>query len=225
MTKLAPVIATRMTSGADGHVPVMRDAWTSDSNSGEGHSSVLLTTDLLVVSPVASVVGSNDSSITAGDGTLLGRIISQQGPANGPIPGKTHFSIQDVATGAVVARVAKVSSFGVGTYEVRTVDDTVLATIGLKLRFVKLVLSITGADGTPLTIDGSFRGRQFDLSGLPGPVARISRPHAGLGNWTLGNERYVLAFARDVPTESRQAMLGVVVAVDLIRAMERSNPG
>lgn len=76
---------------------------------------------------------------------------------------------------------------------------------------------IQDVDGTELQLDGSLSGFRFRLMAGEAAVATVDRQWAGLGQAFMGRSRYGVSLDPNMPEIVRYAVIGSVIALDLIR--------
>ncbi|GAB3753181.1 LURP-one-related family protein [Zhihengliuella somnathii] len=77
--------------------------------------------------------------------------------------------------------------------------------------------------GEELTLSGNIWGFNFEVAGAHGVYATVSREWSGLGNAFLGKSTYVLNLAEGLTVPQRQAVIGGMIALDLIREKQQNN--
>lgn len=175
--------------------------------------------DLLVVDQVTSFVA-DDFAIRDRAGAVVGDIRTQGGALSRMLMGSRELAVHE-ADGTLALRVLDVVSFGRDRFEVVDGAGAPLAEVVKEFTVFRKRLSLRCADGQVLDLRGSFLDHDIEVVGPLGVAARVSRQWPGLAAGLLGRERYVIGFGDRVPAALRHAVLGGVVALDLVRAKEQ----
>ena len=175
----------------------------------------LLDSDTLVMTQVTSFA-SNDFAIEDAAGAVVGEVQTQGSLGSRMFLGSRELAIVD-ASGAYVCTLTDPPDFGRDRFEVSD-QRGVLAEIIKEFSLVGLRLSIEVADGGWLEARGSFFEFDFTIDGPHGGVATVSRTWPGVAAGLLGRSRFVVAFTPGTPAETRKIVIGLVIAIDLIRA-------
>lgn len=178
----------------------------------------LLDAQQLVIDRVISVFRS-DFEITEHN-EVVGHIVTEGGMAARFFTGNREFSLTDHA-GALVLRIVDVPNFGRDTYELSAADGRPLGTIRREISFLKKRISFLPADGgVPLEVHGSFWDYDYTIEVNREPMASISQQWGGLGQALMGRKQYLASFTHTSDPRLRQVILGVVVAIDLMKAKD-----
>jgi hypothetical protein len=138
--------------------------------------------------------------------------------------GCREFDVLDV-DGMRLAHVSDIRDFWRDTYQITRGDGSVLASIARKSAFFSVKFSIVLASGEQLMVRGSFMSREFDVvnSASEEIVAQVSRERAGFAEAILGHDRYALYFPEGTSTDLRLAIIGGMIALDLMRAKDTAS--
>lgn len=175
--------------------------------------------DLLVVDQVTSFFA-DDFAIRDRAGATVGDIRTQGGALSRMVMGSRELAVHE-ADGTLALRVLDVVSFGRDRFEVVDGAGAPLGEVVKEFTVFRKRLSLRCADGQVLDLRGSFLDHDIEVVGELGVAARVSRQWPGLAAGLLGRERYVIGFGDRVPAALRHAVLGGVVALDLVRAKEQ----
>ncbi|MCZ9309568.1 LURP-one-related/scramblase family protein [Corynebacterium uberis] len=184
----------------------------------------LLRTDELILQQV-SAMASNNFEITDSSETVVGTVVTEGSALGRAFLGARELTICD-DTGATVVHISDTPNFLHDTYELSDAAGAPLAHLDRRYAFFSDGLNASLADGTTLTLSGKVFS--FDFTVTRGddthpPIATISRQWAGLGRGLLGHSRYALSFDPHTLAKLRAAVLGTVVALDLLRAKKNNN--
>lgn len=177
----------------------------------------LIQHDLLVLDQVTSFM-SNDFAIMDQGGTPVGQIVTQGSGVSRFFLGTRELTVLDPE--GVVVSVRDTVDFGRDRYALTGMEGEPLATVVRRITLFKKRLGIELAGGGTLEVTGSFWEREFEVTDPGGVAARVSRSWSGISAALLGRERYAVGFTPGVPLRERAAILGAVVALDLIRAKQ-----
>ena len=181
----------------------------------------LLETDLLVMDQVRTFMA-NDFAVHDAAGARIGEIRTQGSALSRMFLGSRQLSVHD-ADGSPVVLLDDVMTFGRDRFALLDGEQQPLGEVVKEFTFFSKRLTIRLADGQALDVEGRMFDVDFRVSGPGGAVAQVSRQWAGLAAGLLGRSRYVLSFAPGVPAPMRAAVIGAVVAIDLIRAKEQQS--
>ncbi len=135
--------------------------------------------------------------------------------------GPREFDVLD-ADGSRLAHVSDVRDFWRDTYEIVRGDGSMLATVTRKMTFFSRRFSIALSTGEEFMVEGSFFDREFEVVDATGGgvVAQVSRERAGFVKALLGHDQYALHYPGGTSPDRRLAILGGVIALDLMRAKD-----
>ena len=172
--------------------------------------------DLLVMQQIRPSI-SDEFTIEDADGNIVGNIISTDSTQPRSSKSPCKFDVVD-ADGSVVIHVSVMQNFGRDAYSVNHPDGALLA--GVKERYACFVreMSIEPVDEAPMTLHGSFLDRQFKVKSADGDALVASSAHEKPGHTIgpAGRGRYALTFETGASEIQRLAVLGGMVALDLM---------
>lgn len=181
----------------------------------------LLQHDTLVIDQVTNVM-SNDFAISDADGQQVGSIRTEGNALKRMFLGSRRLLVLD-DDGTALLRLEDTMTLGRDRMEITDGDGRPLASLVKRMSFLKSRITVV-VDDTELDLTGNMWGFDFTMSGPRGELATVARSWSGLGKALLGHSRYVVRLTPGVPARERQAVLGSVIALDLIREKEsRSN--
>ena len=138
--------------------------------------------------------------------------------------GPREFDVLD-ADGRRLAHISDVRDFWRDTYEIVRGDGSMLATVARKMAFFSHRFSIALSTGEEFMVEGNFFSREFNVVDADDEeiVAQASRERAGFVKVFLGNDRYALRYPAGTSPDWRLAILGGMIALDLMRAKDASS--
>lgn len=115
-----------------------------------------------------------------------------------------------------VLRVEDVYTFGRERMLIRNAHGDLLATLVSRLRLfgTRITLDVRGEE---LEFTGNVWGFEFQITGPGGEMGTVSRTWSGVGNAFFGKSTYSLRLAENLTVPQRHAIIGAVLALDLIR--------
>ncbi|NUL43761.1 hypothetical protein F7P69_00910 [Cellulosimicrobium funkei] len=171
--------------------------------------------NLLVMQQVTGFM-SNDFAIEDGEGHVIAHGLTRGSVASRMFRGSRQLEIQDL-DGTSLFRVEDPMTLGRDRYRVTGPQGEPIAEIVQRLTFFRTSVAISVADGTDLRLDGSLSGFSFRLMAGQAPVASVDRSWAGFGKAMWGRSRYAVELDPGMPEVVRYAVIGSVIALDLIR--------
>lgn len=181
----------------------------------------LLTDNTLVFQQVTAMM-TNDFAIHDADGGVVGRIETHGSLGSLLTKGSRHFTVRDVDEQPVLV-VRDPFNFVRDTFELEHPDGSALGQVKKRFAFFNQRLDTTLASGEVIELKGNLLGLDFDLRVQGEVVAGVSRKWAGLAKGLLGRSTYALTFEPDTPVEIRKAIIGTMIALDLVRHKDNSN--
>lgn len=187
--------------------------------SQQGFSS-LLTSNTLVVQQTRSFM-SNDFEMQGQDGRVLGRVLTTGSTAGRLLKGNRTFDLVD-DRGHLLIKIVDPFDFGLDRYELQNPDGSVFAHVQKQFSFMRKRLTIE-LPGLTLELEGSLFEYDFNITVNGHIAARVAREWGGLVAGLRGKSRYGVNFDPGAPEPVRLAILGGLVALDLIRAKDARN--
>ncbi|MFZ2501174.1 MAG: phospholipid scramblase-related protein [Nocardioides sp.] len=188
----------------------------------------MFTQSLLIVDQVTSFFA-NDFAITDDQGAPLGTIRTEDGVGSRLLMGNRELSVYN-NEGELQVHLSDVPNFGLDSFELTGPSGEAIGTIYKEFTFFSKRLSVelpaapdAGTTTDRLEISGDLFDYDFTATLNGQPAAQVARRWPGLGEALLGHNRYVVLFDRSLPELPRKALLGAVIALDLIRAKKRRN--
>lgn len=179
----------------------------------------LLGSTTLIVDQILTVFSPN-FAITDLDGQQVGTIRCEDG-ASRVLLLPRNFVVSD-ETGRAVLHIEDVIDFGRDRLVIADLIDGQTAKLVKEITFFRTEFTLTLFDDTELTLSGDFFDHEFVISGPRGEYALVSRSWGGVVQALLGLDRYVVKFAPTATPNERLAILGGVIAIDLVRAKQSS---
>lgn len=165
---------------------------------------------------------SNNFDIQNQQGQVVGMIATSGSAASRFLMGSRSLHVFE-ADGQPLLAINDTVNFARDTFELTGPDGEPLAHVRKRFSFFRQRVDLHLADGTNVELHGSVFDFNFEFRVGELVPARVSRQWSGLARGLLGRSSYVLSFAPDVPPRLRAAIIGGVIALDLIRAKESSN--
>ena len=163
--------------------------------------------------------------ILDGQGQVVGMVGSTESGAHRFFLRAREFDVLDAAGGRL-AHISDVRDLWRDTYKIVRDDGSELATVAKKLGFLSRRFSITLASGEEFMVKGDVIDREFDVVSTNGggAVAQVSRERMGIVEELFGHgrheDRYALHYPESTSADQRLAILGSMIALDLMRAKE-----
>lgn len=186
----------------------------------QGASAPLLTENTLVVQQTRSFM-SNDFEMQSQDGRVLGRVLTTGSTAGRLLKGNRTFDLVD-GNGNLLLKIVDPLDFGLDRYELLNPDGSLFAHVHKQFSLMRKRLTIE-LQGLTLELEGSLFEYDFNITVNGHIAARVAREWGGLVAGLRGKSRYGVNFDPGAPEPVRLAMLGGLVALDLIRAKDVLN--
>lgn len=179
-----------------------------------------LANDVLVFQQTKNLT-KNDFSIMDEHGDQLARV-----ETGGSALGRIFMGARDltVLEGAdrPVLRVKDTVTFGRDRMEILDAGGDRIATLVKRISLLKTRITLE-MHGEEVDLEGDILGFEFQVNGSSGVMGTVSREWSGLGNAFMGMSTYSLQLAEHLTTPQRHALLGSVIALDLIREKQSKN--
>ena len=187
-------------------------------------STSLLNHDLLVVQQTRAGA-STEFNIEDAQGALIGLIsCTQKSGVRQFVGGAREFDLLE-ADGTRLAHLSDDRKIWRDTYTLLRADGSQLATVSKQAKLFSRRITTTLTTGEELLVEskGSFSDRELNITSnrSGNVVAQASRERVGFAEALRGHDRYVLHVPSLSP-ELRLAILGTVVALDMMRAKEEA---
>ncbi|MBB1569951.1 MAG: LURP-one-related family protein [Propionibacterium sp.] len=187
-------------------------------------STSLLNHDLLVVQQTRAGA-STEFNIEDAQGALIGLVsCTQKSGVRQFFGGAREFDLLEV-DGTRLAHLSDDRKIWRDTYTLLRADGSQLATVSKQAKLFSRRITTTLTTGEELLVEskGSFSDRELNITSnrSGNVVAQASRERVGFAEALRGHDRYVLHVPSLSP-ELRLAILGTVVALDMMRAKEEA---
>lgn len=187
-------------------------------------STSLLNHDLLVVQQTRAGA-STEFNIEDAQGALIGLVsCTQKSGVRQFFGGAREFDLLE-ADGTRLAHLSDDRKIWRDTYTLLRADGSQLATVSKQAKLFSRRITTTLTTGEELLVEskGSFSDRELNITSnrSGNVVAQASRERVGFAEALRGHDRYVLHVPSLSP-ELRLAILGTVVALDMMRAKEEA---
>lgn len=181
----------------------------------------LLTANTLVFQQVTAMM-SNDFAIHDGEGTVAGHIHTHGSLGSLLAKGSRHFTILDAGDQPLLV-VRDPLNFVRDTFVLENPDGTEFGQVRKRFTFFNQRLDIDLASGEAIELKGNLLGLEFIFHAQGQEVARASRQWSGLARGLLGRSTYTLTFVTDVPADRKKAIIGTMIALDLVRRKDSNS--
>lgn len=179
----------------------------------------LLTENSLVVQQTRSFLG-NDFALEDTQGRVLGRVHTTGSVAGRLLKGNRSFELVD-DRGQLLLTIRDPFDLGLDRYELYKPEGSLLANVQKQFSLFTKRLSIELPHLT-LHLEGNLLEYSFNIMTGSTVAAQVSRQWGGLSAALRGKSRYGVDFDPQAPADVRLAMIGGLVALDLIRAKSGS---
>lgn len=152
----------------------------------------------------------------------MGEIRTEGSVLSRMVLGSRRLAVHDT-DGSVLVRLGDVMTIGRDRFVLQDGQGYEIGRLVQELTFFRKRLTVQLVNGEGLHVQGRLFDYDFEIAGPGGSVARVSRQWPGLAAGLLGRNRYVVSFDTGAPVNLRVAVLGAVVALDLIRAKEETS--
>lgn len=180
----------------------------------------LLTENTLVVQQTRSFM-SNDFELQSQGGQVLGRVLTTGSTAGRLLKGNRTFDLVD-SNGNLLLKIIDPFDLGLDRYELHNPDGSLFAHVQKQFSFMRKRLAIE-LPGLTLQLEGSLFEYDFNITVNGHVAAHVARQWGGLMAGLRGKSRYGVTFDPGAPEPVRLAIVGGLVALDLIRAKDARN--
>ncbi len=158
-----------------------------------------------------------DFDILNTNGVVVGRIQGTDSAGARFWRGPRNFDILD-GDGTLLGQVVDVYNWGRDTYEVHS-GASLVARVVRRFSWFSRRITVELASGEELLIEGNFSDREFTVvnAATMMHLARGTREHVGFTRALFGQDQYVLSFDSRCAAEDRLALLGAMLALELMR--------
>lgn len=180
----------------------------------------LVDQNVLVLQQVRNFLN-NDFDILDAGGSPVATIHTEGSALSRMFRGSRDLTVLE--NGLPVLRIAdEANFFSRDSYTVADGSGAPLATLTKLFTFTSRKIQIDLGDGVSMLCTGSLFSRSFTISRGDAVAARIERRMPGLAASLMGHDRYALSMDPALPPTYRGAIIGTVIAIDLIRAKEEA---
>lgn len=173
------------------------------------------TADAFVLQQTSSL-NSNNFVITDEVGEDVARVETKGSALGRFLMGSRSLDITTL-DGDVLLRVKDSISIGRDRFVLEDAEGVEVARLVRRLTFVRTAVKAEIPDGPTLSLTGNLWGLDFSIDADGETVASVGRAWAGIARGLLGHSRYAVRFEEGVEPGLRLVVLGVVVALDLMR--------
>lgn len=174
--------------------------------------------DLLVFQQTKNI-SKNDFAIRDGAGVQVAHVETGGSALGRMFAGARQLTVFD-GPGNPVLQVKDTMTLGRDRLEILDGQGNPLASLVKRITFFKTRITID-FQGEELEMSGDIWGFDFQVTGAVGALASVSREWSGMGNALLGKSTYALRLAPSLTIGQRQAVIGSILALDLIREKQK----
>lgn len=178
-----------------------------------GHMTIF-DQDLLVFQQTKNI-SRNDFAIFDGAGGQVAHVETGGSALGRMFTGARQLTVFDGPDNPVI-QVNDTMTLGRDRLEILDGQRQPVADLVKRITFFKTRISINFR-GEELELIGSIWDFDFQITGPTGVLATVSRQWSGMGNAFLGKSTYAVQIAAQLNVGQRQAVIGAVLALDLIR--------
>lgn len=174
----------------------------------------ILTHDTLVFQQTKNF-SKNDFAIMDAQGQQVAHVETGGSTMGRMFMGARELTVFD-GPGNPFVRVNDTVTFGRDRMEILDVDGTKIAGLVKRLAFFKTRVTLDLA-GEEIDLHGNIFGFEFEVVGQHGVLATVARQWSGIGNAFVGMSTYTVQLAPNLTETQRKAVIGAMLALDLIR--------
>lgn len=166
-------------------------------------------------------ISKNDFAILDSSGMQIAHVDTGGSALGRMFVGARELTVFD-GPGNPVVIVKDTMTMGRDRFEILDGNAAPLASLVKRITFFKTRVSISML-GEELELLGSIWDFDFQITGPGGVLGTVSRQWSGMGNALFGKSTYALRLAENLTVPQRQAVIGSVLALDLIREKQQRN--
>ena len=185
---------------------------------GEPPRHSLLDHDMLVMQQRTNF-NRNDFDILDGQGQVIGHVSTGGSAVGRFFKGSRELTVHE-ADGRPLALVKDPANFGFDRFEVFLADGALLANLRKRFTLFNKRVDIEILNGPVIELRGRIFDFDIQFTIDDGVVAQASREWGGVAAGLLGHSRYALVFTVPTPPNAKLALIGGMIALDLIREKE-----
>lgn len=163
----------------------------------------------------------NDFAILNGQGQQVAHVETGGSTMGRMLVGARELTVFD-GPGNPIIQVKDTMTLGRDRMEILDGHGNPLASLVKRITFFKTRVSVD-LMGEPIELEGNLWGFEFRVVGAHGVMATVSRQWSGMSNALLGKSTYVVQLADGLSDAQRAAVIGSVIALDLIREKQSRN--
>lgn len=180
----------------------------------------LVDQNVLVLQQVRSFL-TNDFDILDAEGSPVATIHTEGSTLSRMFRGSRELTVLE--NDQPVLRITdEVNIFSRDTYTVADGSGAPLATLTRLFTFASKKIQVDLSDGVSLLCTGSLFSRSFTIARGDAVAARIERRMPGIAEALMGHDRYALSMDPTLPPIYRGAIIGTVIAIDLMSAKDQA---
>lgn len=163
----------------------------------------------------------NDFAIMDEHGQQLARVETGGSAIGRTFMGARELTVLEGQDNPLI-RIKDTITFGRDRMEILDAEGGQIATLVKRIAFFKTHITLE-VQGKELDLQGNILGFEFKVNGPSGVIATVSREWSGASNAFMGMSTYSLQLAEQLTTPQRQALIGSVLALDLVREKQKNN--
>lgn len=170
--------------------------------------------DVLVFQQTKNI-SKNDFAILDGSGGKVAHVETGGSALGRMFAGARQLTVFDGPDNPVI-QVKDTMTMGRDRFEILDGQSVPLASLVKRVTFFKTRVTVS-MQGEELDLLGSIWDFNFQITGSTGEMASVTREWSGMGSALLGKSTYAVRLASHLNIGQRQAVIGSVLALDLIR--------
>lgn len=163
----------------------------------------------------------NDFAILDPSGTQIAHVDTGGSTLGRMFVGARELTVFDGPDNPVIV-VKDTMTMGRDRFEILDGNGSPLASLVKRITFFKTKVSISML-GEELELLGSIWDFDFQITGPGGVLGTVTREWSGMGNALMGKSTYAVRLVENLTMQQRQAVIGSVLALDLIREKQQRN--
>lgn len=181
---------------------------------------MILQRDLLVFQQTKNFT-KNDFAIMDREGLKIGHVETGGSTLRRLFAGSRELTLYDDQDNPVL-QVKDTMGLGRDRMQILDGQGNPVASLLKRITLFKTRIAVE-VQGEQLELSGNIWDFDFQIAGPCGVIATVSRQWSGMGNALLGMSTYALQVTGNPTPAQRQAVLGAVLALDLIREKKQRN--
>ncbi|WP_313812473.1 phospholipid scramblase-related protein [Glutamicibacter sp.] len=160
----------------------------------------------------------NDFAILDGGGVQVAHVETGGSSLGRMFAGSRSLTVFDGPENPVL-QVKDAMGLGRDKMEILDGQGNHMANMVKRITFFKTRVTLD-YQGEEIDLTGNLWGFNFQIESSAGVLATVSREWSGMGNAVLGKSTYAVQFTNTIDAGRKLALIGAVLALDLIREKE-----